>query len=102
MTDYTQAERCAGLFHALAEPTRIRIIDALRTGRKPVIDLARLLHTETVNISHHLSVLRQVGLVRGEKYGRYVEYALRPDYFSDDATMALDFGWCRVEIVTAA
>ncbi|OWK40522.1 ArsR/SmtB family transcription factor [Fimbriiglobus ruber] len=96
MTDYNSAKQCAGLLSAMAETTRILIIEELRASKKNVTELAKLLNTEIVNISHHLGVLRQAGLVKDEKFGRFVEYSLNPEYFGDDGS--LEFGWCRVEL----
>ncbi len=100
MTDPKQAKHCAELLQAIAEPNRIRIIDALRTGQKNVTELAKLLNVEIVNVSHHLGVLRQAGLVQDEKHGRFVVYSLHPKHFTNDNTKAtyLDLGWCRIEI----
>jgi ArsR family transcriptional regulator len=100
MTDDKQAKECANLLQALAEPNRVRIIDALRTGQKNVTELAKILNVEIVNVSHHLGVLRQAGLVQDEKHGRFVVYSLHPNYFSNDNTKAtyLNLGWCRIEI----
>lgn len=100
MTDPKNAKTCAELLQAIAEPNRIRIIDALRTGQKNVTELAKLLNVEIVNVSHHLGVLRQAGLVQDEKHGRFVVYALHPKHFSSDNAKAtyLELGWCRIEI----
>lgn len=100
MTDPKQAKQCAELLQAIAEPNRIRIIDCLRTGSKNVTELAKLLSVEIVNVSHHLGVLRQAGLVQDEKNGRFVVYSLHPKHFSNDSQKAtyLDLGWCKVEI----
>ncbi|OWK42397.1 hypothetical protein FRUB_04475 [Fimbriiglobus ruber] len=98
MINYKKAKDCAVLLQALAEPTRLRIIDLLLTGKKNVTDLARDLNIEMANVSVHLRVLRQAGLVLNEKHGRQVEYSLHPDYFPDAEAASADFGWCRIEI----
>src|SRR6266513_3030481 len=100
MTYHKSAKHCADMLAALAEPNRIRIIECLRTGEKNVTELAKLLNVEIVNVSHHLGVLRQAGLVQDEKHGRFVVYSLHPKHFTNDNTKAtyLDLGWCRVEI----
>ena len=100
MTDSKQAKQCAELLQALAEPNRIRIIECLREGSKNVTELAKLLNVEIVNVSHHLGVLREAGLVQDEKHGRFVVYSLHPKVFNDDnpAATLVDLGWCRVEI----
>ncbi|OWK35476.1 ArsR/SmtB family transcription factor [Fimbriiglobus ruber] len=98
MIDYKKAKACADLLQALAEPTRLRIIELLLSGKKNVTELARDLNTEIVNTSHHLKILRHAGLVSNEKHGRKVEYSLHPDYFPDAEAASADFGWCRIEI----
>ena len=100
MTDPKVAKQCAEMLQAIAEPNRIRIIECLRTGSKNVTDLAKLLNVEIVNVSHHLGVLRQAGLVQDEKHGRFVYYSLHPKIFNQDNAKAtfLDLGWCRIEI----
>ncbi len=100
MTDPKQAKLVADLLQAIAEPNRIRIIDCLRTGSKNVTELAKLLTCEIVNISHHLGVLRQAGLVNDEKDGRFVIYTLHPGIFNNESPKAtyMDLGWCRIEI----
>ncbi|OWK41994.1 ArsR/SmtB family transcription factor [Fimbriiglobus ruber] len=98
MIDYKKAKDCAVLLQGLAEPTRLRIIEMLLMGKKNVTELARDLKTEIVNVSLHLRVLRDAGLVLNEKHGRQVEYSLHPDYFPDPEAASADFGWCRIEI----
>ena len=100
MTDYVRAKELAELLGSLAEPNRILIIEHLRAGSKNVTELSRLLNSEIVNVSHHLSVLRGTGLVQDVKVGRFVNYSLHPDKFNinDAGKTVLDIGWCRVEI----
>ena len=100
MTEKKQAEKCAELLQALAEPHRIRIVECLRIGTKNVTQLAKELGTEIVNVSHHLSVMRSAGLVETVKDGRFVLYSLNPKLFQNDGNRAtsLDLGWCRLSI----
>jgi DNA-binding transcriptional ArsR family regulator len=100
MTDPKHAKQVADLLQAIAEPNRLRIIECLRTGAKNVTELAKLLTCEIVNISHHLGVLREAGLVKDEKDGRFVIYSLHPGVFDNESPKAtvMDLGWCRIEI----
>ncbi len=101
MTDTPRAQECAALLQALAEPSRIRVIDCLVTGPKHVSQLAELLGAEVVNVSHHLGVLRNARMVLAEKQGRFVIYTLAPEYFAlDDAAgdTLVALGWCTVRI----
>ena len=67
-----------------------------------VSELADLLNSQIVNVSHHLGVLRHAGLVQDVKHGRFVVYSLHPDVFrpGDDNHPVdhLDLGCCRLEI----
>lgn len=59
-------------FRALAEPMRVRILDALRDGDAAVGELAERLGTSQQNVSKHLAVLARAGVVRREKVGTSV------------------------------
>ncbi|OWK41995.1 ArsR/SmtB family transcription factor [Fimbriiglobus ruber] len=96
MSDFKQAEKCAERLSALAEPNRMRIIDALRTGSRTVTELAMLLKSEIVNVSHHLKILRLAGLVEAKKFGRFMEYALSSEWTSDKGAVSVDLGVYRV------
>jgi ArsR family transcriptional regulator len=68
----------AGIFQALAHPTRIAIIELLRDERE--VSVSRLherLHLEQANVSQHLTVLRSRQLVTTRKDGNQVFYSLR-------------------------
>jgi ArsR family transcriptional regulator len=68
----------AGVFQALAHPTRIAIIELLRDEREvPVSRLHDRLHLEQANVSQHLTVLRSRQLVTTRKEGNQVFYSLR-------------------------
>lgn len=66
-------------FHAVAEPRRRRILDLLAAGERPVNDLAELLGLAQPQVSQHLRVLREVGLVRVRDAGRRRMYRLDPE-----------------------
>jgi DNA-binding transcriptional ArsR family regulator len=59
-------------FRVLGEPMRIRILDALRGGPRTVNELADELHATQQNVSKHLGVLAQAGIVGREKQGTRV------------------------------
>jgi ArsR family transcriptional regulator len=68
----------AGIFHALAHPTRIAIIELLRDeGEVPVTHVYEWLELEQANVSQHLAVLRAKHLVVARKSGNQVFYSLR-------------------------
>jgi ArsR family transcriptional regulator len=68
----------AGIFRALAHPTRIAIVELLRDeGEVPVSRIYEQLGLEQANASQHLAVLRSKQIVIGRKDGNQVFYALR-------------------------
>jgi DNA-binding transcriptional ArsR family regulator len=58
------------LFHALADPTRRRILELVRDRQRPVNDLAASFRVTQSAVSQHLRVLREAGLVRVRRAGR--------------------------------
>ena len=71
-----RAATTADAFNALAEPRRREILDLLATGELPVNDLVVLLGLAQPQVSKHLRVLRQVGLVDVRDEGRQRMYRL--------------------------
>jgi len=67
----------AGLFQALAHPTRIAIVDELRAGELNAGTLAERLGVEQANLSQHLAVLRAQHVVVNRRVGNQVLYAVR-------------------------
>lgn len=69
----------AGVFKALADPLRLRMLSAVAAdprGECCVCDLADLGEVSQPTISHHLRVLREAGLVEAERRGTWVWYRL--------------------------
>ena len=64
------------LFHGLAEPSRQRIIQALRGGPLRVTDVVRATGMQQPNVSVHLACLWECGLLERERRGREVHYRL--------------------------
>jgi len=64
---------CADLFKTLANPTRLMILDLLKEGEKSVNEIAKLTGRRQSNISQHLTILKQMGMVtaRREKTNTY-------------------------------
>lgn len=68
----------AGVFQALAHPTRIAIVELLRDeGAVPVSRIYERLGLEQANVSQHLAVLRSKQVVADRKDGSQVFYSLR-------------------------
>ncbi|WP_419179559.1 ArsR/SmtB family transcription factor [Rhodococcus opacus] len=70
----------AALFHSLADPTRLAIVQRLTEGEARVVDLTRRLDLAQSTVSAHLACLRECGLVQGRPEGRQMFYSLaRPE-----------------------
>lgn len=71
MRDFTDdtLQAVADRFKVLAEPNRLRILDALREDEKTVTELADELGLGQANVSRHLALLRRHGMVARRKEG---------------------------------
>lgn len=69
----------AGVFQALSDETRLRILDRLRHGERCVCDLTDALDAAQSRLSFHLRTLKQAGLVHDRREGRWVYYRICPD-----------------------
>lgn len=67
----------AQIFQALAHPTRIAIVDALRDGELTAGALVERLQLEQANASQHLAILRTKQIVVNRRVGTQVYYSLR-------------------------
>jgi DNA-binding transcriptional ArsR family regulator len=74
----------AAYFQALSEPTRLQILNLLRSGEHNVGELAQACGYTSANISRHLSLLMQRGLVSREGRGTAVYYRI-----ADESVYAL-------------
>ena len=75
-TEAVPAARLERAFHALSDAKRLRILEILQAGECCVCDLAGSLEIRQSLLSFHLRTLRDAGLVRDRKEGRWVHYAL--------------------------
>ncbi|MFG2056579.1 ArsR/SmtB family transcription factor [Micromonospora sp. NPDC048930] len=66
----------AELFRTLGHPVRIRVLELLRDGPKPVRDLLAAIDVEASNLSQQLAVLRRAGMVTSYREGPLVMYSL--------------------------
>jgi len=102
MIDISEAKKIGEMLAALGEPTRMRLIEQLTQGSQYVGELADVLGVPMVNVSHHLGVLRNAGLIEATKQGRRVSYSIFPDIFTvsraQDAIGTLQIGSYRLTI----
>src|SRR4051812_7241156 len=71
-----RAATTADVFNAVAEPRRRQILDLLRDGERPVNDLVDLTGLTQPQVSKHLRVLREVGVVDVRDVGRQRLYRI--------------------------
>ena len=64
------------VLHALADANRLRIFLLLRAGERCVCDIETSVHLPQNLVSHHLRVLREAGLIRSRRDGRWAYYAV--------------------------
>ena len=74
-------ERASRLFRALADETRLRLLEQLRAGEQCVCDLRDEVASSQSLVSFHLRALKDVGLVTDRRDGRWVYYSLNRETF---------------------
>jgi ArsR family transcriptional regulator len=80
---HSTIERAIELFHALSDETRLEIIELLRRGERCVCELTDSLDAAQSRLSFHLRVLKDAGVVRDRKDGRWVYYELDGEVFEE-------------------
>jgi len=80
---HSRTERAIEIFHALSDETRLEIIELLRKGERCVCELTDTLDAAQSRLSFHLRVLKDAGVVRDRKDGRWVHYELDPEAFEE-------------------
>ena len=84
---HSSTARAIELFHALSDETRLEIIELLRRGERCVCELTDTLDAAQSRLSFHLRVLKDAGIVRDRKDGRWVYYELDPEAFEETETL---------------
>jgi ArsR family transcriptional regulator len=69
-------EKISTYFKALSDETRLRILKLLEDGELCVCDITAALQMTQPNISFHLSILKEAGLIKDRKEGRWNHYQL--------------------------
>jgi ArsR family transcriptional regulator, nickel/cobalt-responsive transcriptional repressor len=85
---------CASLLKVLADETRLAVVRQLLEGPRHVGELNAQLGLEQSLLSHHLRILRDVGLVQSERDGKAVLYRLAPGIEAKRKGRAVDLGCC--------
>ena len=86
-------ETVSGYFALLAEPTRLRILNALCDGERSVNDVVAQVNTTQTNVSRHLNMMYGRGVLARRREGAMTFYAI-----ADETVVAL----CRTACVNVA
>ena len=79
--DEEKADAMAAMLGALGDPVRLRIVSLLLAAPEGSLcgcDLEEPLGISQPTVSHHMKVLREAGLIQGERRGRWVHYSVVP------------------------
>ncbi|MGH3978591.1 MAG: ArsR/SmtB family transcription factor [Pseudonocardiaceae bacterium] len=77
-----EAAELAGVFKAIADPVRLRLLSLIAShagGEACVCELSGAFDLTGPTISHHLKVLREAGLIDGERRGTWIYYRIEPE-----------------------
>jgi DNA-binding transcriptional ArsR family regulator len=78
------------VFKALADPTRRRILQLLRSGEKTAGELAESFDMTRSSMSHHFAVLKAVDLITSRREGQQIYYALNTTVMEDVLALLMD------------
>jgi DNA-binding transcriptional ArsR family regulator len=90
--DAASAKSLAATLQALATPSRLLILDRLRRAPSSVGDLAESIGMGQPAVSQQLRILRNLGLVTGERNGRTIVYELYDDHVAELLDQAIFHG----------
>ncbi len=90
---------CLSAMRALGEPTRLRLVRQFIDGPKAVTELCECLHVTPYNVSKHLRVLKEAGLLEVEKNGQQRIYSLAEAFRAklERNSHTLDLGCCQFD-----
>ncbi len=87
-----EAADLAWVFKAIADPVRLRLLSLIAShagGEACVCDLTGAFALTGPTISHHLKVLREAGLIDGQRRGTWVYYRVRPQLLAQLSAVLL-------------
>lgn len=81
--DARTAKTVAATMQALSTPSRLLILGRLRRGPATVNELSGDVAMEQSAVSHQLRILRNLGLIEGDRHGRSIVYALYDNHVAE-------------------
>jgi ArsR family transcriptional regulator len=79
----TSLKKAAELFHALSDETRLALLERLKGGEHCVCELTDAMKAGQSRLSFHLRVLKDAGLLKDRREGRWMYYSLNPDALNE-------------------
>lgn len=76
-------EKIAVYFKALSETTRLKIVIILLKGEQCVCKIIDEMQLSQPAVSHHMKILKQAGLVKARREGKWIHYSLNKDAFKE-------------------
>jgi DNA-binding transcriptional ArsR family regulator len=77
------ADKCTEFFKAMADKTRQKILEMLEKKEMCVTEIVDSFNISQPTISHHLNILKNVGLVNVRKEGQLIYYSLNKDWLKE-------------------
>lgn len=90
-------QQVAEYFSVLGEPMRLRILNLLRDGEKCVQDLVEATDTSQANVSKHLKVMMQAGILNRRSKGTLAYYSVEDDLIFELCNLVCDRLANRIE-----
>lgn len=78
-----QMKKIAEFYKALGDETRLKIVEMLSEQEMCVCEIIARLNMSQPAVSHHLKILRQAGVVKDSRDGKWIYYSLDVDVFKD-------------------
>ncbi len=100
MRDIYNYDDCANRLRAIAEPTRLQLLQHIAKNADNVTKIGQALGWDIVKTSHHLNVLRAVGVVVAKRHGRELFYHLVPGVaeLHQNGALIIDVGCCAFRL----
>ena len=76
LPDEDEIQKNADIIKALGDPTRLKIIYLLKYGELCVCEIMKVLEKPQPTVSHHLNLLKNVGILKWRKEGVWIHYKL--------------------------
>ncbi|MEB3292683.1 MAG: metalloregulator ArsR/SmtB family transcription factor [Synechococcales bacterium] len=90
-------QQVANYFNVLSEPMRLRILNLLRDGDKCVQELVEATDTSQANVSKHLKLMLQAGILSRRSQGTLAYYSVADDLIFDLCNLVCDRLATRIE-----